>query len=309
MDPNEGTVFGRPEAGIGHPASSPLARDKMYIRMGRKPVRFTVLHGMVTDVGRESELVAELHRIRTGQGHRALQQLLDQEDEGGCTPLMRAAYQGSTDNVRALLAVGADASAVSSRTRRTALHEAASSVHDNPEVSGLLLGAGCDPNQKATVNGRTALEITKLKIGPDGHLGSSLITAQLAPLARSNGVNGMDRSGFRNFEGEVVALRHIASTLDLPRALKRHAELMTGVREFGLDLLGMIEQEGVENAYAHNATGAPRYSLILALASRCAAALLSPVRTDAVRVRFICLYANDVVQGGRGVHEGRRVAS
>ena len=49
-------------------------------------------------------------------------------------------------------------------------------------------------------------------------------------------------------------MRHIASTMDLPRALKRHAELMTGVQEFGLDLLGMIEQDGVENACAHHSS-------------------------------------------------------
>ena len=119
----------------------------------------------------------------------------------------------------------------------------------------------------------------------------------------------MDKSGFRNFEGEVVALRHIASTLDLPHALKRHAELMTGVRAFGLDLLGMIEQEGVENACAHNTAGAPHRALIPALASRCAAALLPLVRTDAVRVRFIRLHVNDVEQVGCGVHQGRRVAA
>lgn len=222
----------------------------MFIRMGRMPPRFTVLHGLVTEFGRESELVAELHRIQTEQGQPALQELLAQEDEGGCTPLMRAAYQGSVDNVRALLAAGADASATSSRTKRTALHEAASSVHDNPEVSGLLLGAGCNPDQKSTVNGRTALEITKLKIGPDGHLGSSPIGAQLALLVRENEWRTMDRSGFRRFEGEVLALRHIVSSLNLLQGLKRHAELMIGVREFGLDLLGMIEQDGVEKACA-----------------------------------------------------------
>ena len=235
-------------SGIGHPASSPLARDQMFVRMGRKPPRFTLLHGLVAEFGRESELVAELRRIQSEQGQPALQELLAQEDEGGCTPLMRAAYQGSVDNVRALLAAGADASATSSRSKRTALHEAASSVHDNPEVSGLLLGAGCNPDQKSIVNGRTALDITKLKIGPDGHLGSSPIGAQLAPLVRENEWRAMDRSGFRRFEGEVLALRHLVSSLDLPRGLKRHAQLMIGVREFGLDLLGMIERDGVENA-------------------------------------------------------------
>ena len=220
----------------------------MFVRMGRKPPRFTLLHGLVAEFGRESELVAELHRIQSEQGQPALQELLAQEDEGGCTPLMRAAYQGSVDNVRALLAAGADASATSSRSKRTALHEAASSVHDNPEVSGLLLGAGCNSDQKSIVNGRTALDITKLKIGPDGHLGSSPIGAQLAPLVRENEWRAMDRSGFRRFEGEMLALRHLVSSLDLPRGLKRHAELMIGVREFGLDLLGMIERDGVENA-------------------------------------------------------------
>eukprot|EP01043_Picozoa_sp_COSAG02_P070255 COSAG02_NODE_12368_length_1557_cov_1.279835_1_plen_140_part_10 len=131
------------------------------------------------------------------------------------------------------------------------------------------------------VNGRTALEITKLKIGPDGHLGSSPIAAQLAPLVRSSQFHAMDRSGFRVFEGEVVALRHIASTLDLPHALKRNAELMTGVREFGLDLLGMIEQDGVENACASQ-------TLHAAFCSRhlfcCATVLLPLVYTDAVCV-------------------------
>lgn len=245
-----GDAFGRAVQGIGHPASSPLARDQMYIRAGRQPPRFTVLHGLVTDGVPASEVVAELDRILRAGGPEALRQQLAQEDEGGCTPLMRAAYQGNIDTVRALLAAGADANGSSSRTRRTALHEAASSIHDNPAISGLLLGAGCNPDQKSIVNGRTALEITKLKIGPDGHLGSSPIAAQLAPLVRESDFHRMDKSSFRHFEGEVVALRHITSVLGLPNGLKRHGELMTGVREFGLDLLAMIEQDGVEKAYA-----------------------------------------------------------
>lgn len=247
---DDATIFGKAREGIGHPASSQLARDQMHIAAGRMPPRFTVLHALATDLGREQALVQELHRIKTEEGDGALKQLLAQEDENGCTPLMRAAYQGSVDRVRALLAAGADTNAKSTRTRRTALHEAASSVHDNPAVSGLLLGAGCDPDQKSLLNGRTALDITKLKIGPDGHLGSSPIAAQLAPLQRANEWRKMDLSSFRHFEGEIAALRHIVPLMGLEKGLEKHAQLMVGVREFGLDLLGMIEQDGVEKAYA-----------------------------------------------------------
>ena len=243
-----GSGFDRAKVGIGHPASSRLARDQHYIAQGRLPPRFTALHGLVMDDGKEQPLVEELQRVATQEGAAELARLLACEDEGGCTPLMRAAFQGSVANVRALLAVGADANASSTRTHRTAMHEAACSVHDNPYVSGLLLGAGCDPEQKSLVNGRTCLDITKLKIGPDGQLGSSPITAQLLPMVRENAFREMQKGHIRVFEGEVLALRHIAEVVGIARCMATHEVLMAAVQEYGLDLLGLIEAEGVERA-------------------------------------------------------------
>lgn len=243
-----GSGFDRKQVGIGHPASSRLARDQQYIAAGRMPPRFTELHGLVMDSGREQQLVQELQRIATQEGATELQRLLACEDEGGCTVLMRAAYQGSVANVRALLAVGADASATSTRTRRTAMHEVACSVHDNPYISGLILGAGCDPEQKGLVNGRTCMDITKLKIGPDGRLGTSRIHAQLLPMVRENSFKKMGKGHIRGYEGEVLALRHIAEVVGISRCMAKHVELMAAVQEFGLDLLDLIEGEGVERA-------------------------------------------------------------
>jgi hypothetical protein len=244
-----GSGFDRARVGIGHPASaSREARDQMFISKGQMPPRFTSLHGLVMEHGQEQLLVQELQRIAMHEGAGALCQLLAQEDEGGCTPLMRAAHQGSVANVRALLAAGADASASSTRTRRTALHEAACSVHDNPYVSGLLLGAGCDPEQTALVNGRTCLDIAKLKIGPDGRLGSSAIGAQLLPLVRENSSQKVERGHIRVYEGEVKALLYICGLVGVAHGLEKHAELMAAVREYGLDLCGTIQAEGVQQA-------------------------------------------------------------
>jgi len=117
---------------------------------GGPPPQTNALHGFAID-GRADLLVPELYKMQCqedGGGLDVLQRtqrlrgLLDAEDEGGCTPLMRAAFQGSMECVRALLGVGADASLVSTITGRSPLHEAVASVHDQPELISLLIVAG-----------------------------------------------------------------------------------------------------------------------------------------------------------------------
>jgi hypothetical protein len=287
-----GSIFGKPKEAVGRwvpddalaaPAERPGA-----------PHTFTPIHELVLD-GREQELVDELCRVERAHGGRErLAQLLASEDDGGCTPLMRAAFDGSVSTVRALLAMGADANAVSARTQRTALHEAASGTHDNPAVSGLLLGAGTDPEVRALVNGRTALDITRLKIGPDGHVGSSAITAQLAPLVRESLYRRMDRSSIQHYDAEVAALRHIVEVVGLAKGLAKHAELMAAVDELHVDLHAMIQRDGVEGGVAtcfEHAEAVARARVEASAPSHAAASLLPGT------VIF-------VVGKGRGVYKG-----
>ena len=244
-------MFGKPRDAApqwaGAAAQQPQSQPQPQ-RGGDPRASFTPIHQLILD-GKAAELLEALVRVRGGaDGERSLAAQLAAEDDGGCTPLMRAAFTGSVPVVRALLAFGADAGAVSTKTQRTALHEAASATHDNPSLGGLLLGAGCDPERRALVNGRTALEITRLKIGPDGHVGSSAMTAQLGPLVRANHYQAMDRSGIWIYEAEVAALRHIVTVVGLVRGLQKHAELMASVAALHIDLYAMLQQYGVENA-------------------------------------------------------------
>ncbi len=288
----ENTIFGRPKEAVGNwllpggPQPDPASRHA-------NPPAFTPIHELVLD-GKEQALVAELCRIGREEGHGRLMQVLASEDEGGCTPLMRAAFNGSVLGVRALLAIGADANATSTKTHRTALHEAASGAHDNVDVSGLLLGAGANPETRALLNGRTALDITRLKIGADGHVGTSAITGQLAPLVRENQYRPMNRAGIERYEAEVAAIRHIVSIVGLARGLAKHTELMAAVDELQVDLPAMIRRDGVETAVATTFEHAEA-------AARAQSDATTPSQSAASLLPGTVIY---VAGKGRGVYKG-----
>ncbi|MDA8532004.1 ankyrin repeat domain-containing protein [bacterium] len=290
----ENTVFGKPKEAVGRwllpggPEPEPASRH------GESPA-FTPIHELVLDGGsKEQALVAELCRIDREEGHARLMQALASEDEGGCTPLMRAAFNGSAHSVRALLAMGADANAISTKTHRTALHEAASGAHDSVSVSGLLLGAGANPETRALLNGRTALDITRLKIGADGHVGSSAITGQLAPLVRENQYRPMNRAGIERYDAEVAALRHVVEIVGLARGLAKHTQLMAAVDELQVDLPAMIRRDGVEAAVATTFEHAEA-------AARAKADATTPSQSAASLLPGTVIY---VAGKGRGVYKG-----
>lgn len=284
----ENTIFGKPKEDIGRWLSTAEPQAPC-----PSVELFTSIHELVLD-GKEQALVAELCRIEREEGREKLAQLLAYEDEGGCTPLMRAAFTGSIASVRALLGMGADVNATSTKTQRTALHEAASAAHDNVGVSGLLLGAGADPEKRAILNGRTALDITRLKIGADGHVGTSAITGQLSKLVRENQYRTMDRTGIEHFDAEVAALRHIVTVVGLAKGLARHAQLMAAVDDLHVDLTAMIKRDGVETAVATT------FEHIEA-AERAKADAIAPIHSAASLVPGTVIY---VVGKGRGVYRG-----
>ena len=71
------------------------------------------------------------------------------------TPLIIAAYKGYTEIARALLAAGADVTALDPEMKATALHAAA--YAGRTEAASLLIEHGIDVNRRGPYNGYTAL--------------------------------------------------------------------------------------------------------------------------------------------------------
>jgi ankyrin repeat protein len=80
---------------------------------------------------------------------------VNQPDESRDVPLIMAAYLGHTEIVAALLAAGADVSAVDPGMKATALHAAA--YAGRTDAARLLITHGIDIDKQGPYNGYTAL--------------------------------------------------------------------------------------------------------------------------------------------------------
>jgi ankyrin repeat protein/mono/diheme cytochrome c family protein len=126
-------------------------------------------------------LVDAIHRHDTA----GLQRMMDEDpslakavDAAGSTALMHAAYAGTVDMVRTMLAAGADPKASNSR-KANALHWAIT----DPEKVRVLISAGAPVNAK-TIEGRTPLFLSAMR--PDGTVVARiLLEAGADPNART----------------------------------------------------------------------------------------------------------------------------
>lgn len=215
-----------PEALAGEPPSAPVV-----------PAAARVM-----DALRRGDSVA-LGRALTSGGSRAARAV---GARGGWTPLMFAALYGNADAVRRLLALGANANAVTD-SGTSALMLAA---HD-ADATRLLLQAGANPNQRPE-DGRTPLIVASARVGASavvkllldaGADPKALSAARTSALRLAAGVGEAESmrlliAGGADLKADAAA----ALTASLNSQCRACADLVIGAvdaRAFGGSLLTM----------------------------------------------------------------------